>query len=306
MNYCSLDDAFQSPQGGVPQPGCTDDEASRQARKEERRKTRKSKILPMGSYVDPSKDPDRQNLNPLPDVPAMKPYSFDSFDSYNKASRHSKGQKNPYPPTKSQYDKDPLDEYCKAEYENHYMTIPVNGNTVTASKRFFGAQGPTDEPYADYTPDGGNLLQPDFTKAFQQDAGTSRAGTSSELPPPQMDMYWKPLTPSGVETSILPSIASAFSASASSSYPSVTARRTGSMSREHLPPHHSIRSSYEKGEISMEDVMKKLDKLFTKLDDMNHSTPEQLTSEMLMFISSGVFVLFLMDLLVKRGGSMRF
>jgi hypothetical protein len=74
------------------------------------------------------------------------------------------------------------------------------------------------------------------------------------------------------------------------------------MTREHLPPHHSLRSAYEKGEISMEDVMKKLDKLFTKLDDMNHSTPEQLTSEMLMFISSGIFVLFLMDLLVKRGG----
>ena len=53
--------------------------------------------------------------------------------------------------------------------------------------------------------------------------------------------------------------------------------------------------------------MKKLDMLFSKLEDMEYrSTPEQLTSEMLMFISSGIFVLFLMDLLVKRGNSMRF
>jgi hypothetical protein len=304
MMYCSLDVAFQEPQEGAPSPGCTDADASRQARKEERRKARKAKVLPMGSYVDPSKDPDRQHLIPLPDVPAMNPSSAssassasasasafstpsDSFDSYNKATIHSKTWKNPYPPTSSKYDKDTLDEYSKAEYENHYMTIPINGNSVTASKRFFGAQGPTDEPYADYIPEESHqLLQPDFTKAFSSGSGTSRAGTSSSLPPTPMDMYWKPLTPSGVST--------AFTQNGSGS--------AMSMSREHLPPHHSLRSAYEKGEISMEDVMKKLDKLFAKLDDMNQSTPEQLTSEMLMFISSGIFVMFLMDLLVKRGG----
>ena len=306
MKYCSLDDAFQSVQG-TPQAGCTDSDAARQARKEERRKARKSKIIPMGSYVDGSKDIDRQHLNPLPDVPAMNPAS-DSFDSYNKAKHnsHSNPSTNPYPPTTSQYDKDPLDDYSKVEYENHYMTIPVNGNSVTASKRFFGAHGPTDEPYADYTPDDTNhLLQPDFTKAFRS-GGTSRAGTSSALPPPQMDMYWKPLTPSGTETSFLPSSTALSSFPSGMASVSSASSASASFTREHLPPHHSLRSAYQKGEISMDDVMKKLDTLFNKLDDMNHSTPEQLTSEMLMFISSGIFVLFLMDLLVKRGGSMRF
>lgn len=300
MMYCSLDAAFQS-----PSPGCTDTDASRQARKEERRKARKTKMIPMGSSIDPSRDPDRQHLIPLPDVPAMNSSTSafssdsdllteDSFDTHNKAKHYSKASKNPHPPTSSEYDKDPLEKYSQAEYENHYMTVPISGNTVAVSKRYFGAQGPTDEPYANYIPGDASddpLLQPDFTKAFQMGGGSSRAGTSSALPSPPMDMYWKPLTPSGVTTSFLPS---------SSSSPSFSA--SASMSREHLPPHHSLRSAYEKGEISMEDVMKKLDKLFAKLDDMNHSTPEQLTSEMLMFISSGIFVLFLMDLLVKRGG----
>jgi len=111
--------------------------------------------------------------------------------------------------------------------------------------------------------------------AFQQ-VGVHKAGSSPTLPPPVTDMFWKPITPTGhSQTAFI----------------------------EHLPPspHRSLRSAYENGDISMEEVMKKLDKLFAKLDDMNHrSTPEQLTSEMLMFISSGIFVLFLMDLLVKR------
>ena len=56
----------------------------------------------------------------------------------------------------------------------------------------------------------------------------------------------------------------------------------------------------------MEEVMRKMDKLFARLDDMNTSTPEQITSELLMFISSGIFVIFMMDLLVKKGSTLRF
>jgi len=107
-------------------------------------------------------------------------------------------------------------------------------------------------------------------------------------------MYWKPQTASGAHTAFyenpLPP---------SGKYYTPPSRSSSS--------HRSLRTAYENGEISPGELMKKLDLLFAKLDDMEYrSTPEQLTSEMLMFISSGVFVLFLMDLLVKRGGSMRF
>ncbi len=77
---------------------------------------------------------------------------------------------------------------------------------------------------------------------------------------------------------------------------------------EHLPPpggkYYQRPSS--NNEVSMDQVMKKLDKLFARLDDMNSSSPEQVTSELLMFISSGIFVLFMMDLLVKKGSKLRF
>jgi hypothetical protein len=51
--------------------------------------------------------------------------------------------------------------------------------------------------------------------------------------------------------------------------------------------------------------MKKIDKIFARLDDMNNSSPEQVASEIMMFISSGIFIIFLMDLLVKKGGKLR-
>ena len=83
-------------------------------------------------------------------------------------------------------------------------------------------------------------------------------------------MYWKPLTATG-ETSF-------------------TDRNT--------PP-----TDYR---LDTNDIMKKLDKLWARLDDMNTTSPEQVTSELLMFISSGIFVLFMMDLLVKKGSTLRF
>jgi hypothetical protein len=293
MMYCALEDAFQGPQG-VPHPGCGDDEATRQARKEERRRARRSKVIPMGTPAETSKDPDRQPWNPLPDVPAMsgskghqeQGQNQETFDPYNKAMHTTQTHENPASPTRFAYHKDPIGQYARDECAQQYMTIPVNGTNVITSKRFFGAQGPTDEPYADYapdSPDNSSLLQPDFTQAFQQRATQGAKATSAALPPPVLDQFWKPLTPSGVQTSFI----------------------------EHLPPSHdasrsmgrgrSLRSAYEQGDISSEAIMKKLDQLFAKLEDMNHSTPEQLTSEMMMFVSSGIFVLFLMDLLVKRG-----
>lgn len=287
MMYCTLEDAFQGPQG-APHPGCGDDEAARQARKEERRRARRSKVVPMGTPAE-AKDPDRQPWNPLPDVPAMTGSASavqdheETFDIYNKAAHTQQTAENPSCPTKFTYHKDLLGQHARDEMRQHYMTIPVNGHSITASKKFFGAQGPTDEPYANYAPDSSSLLQPDFTQAFQQRAAQGAKAASAALPPPVLDQFWKPLTPTGAQTAFIEHLPPAPSSSSSSG--------------------RTLRSAYERGDLSSDEIMKKLDQLFAKLEDMNHSTPEQLASEMLMFVSSGIFVLFLMDLMVKRGGA---
>ena len=239
MNYCALDDAFQTI-GSAPSPGCANDSATKAARKEERRKARRCKG-PAESYFD--KDPDRQNLNKLPIVPAMNP---------------STGLREHVPVTQQYEPVLPMNDSMAVTNE-----IPCNipGTTerqkTCTSAAWFGAD--IDESFADYIPDSQNYrLEPDFLKAFDQ-VGVSRAGS------PNTNMNWKPRMANGARTSFV-----------------------------------------DKGEYTPDDIMKKLDKLWARLDDMNTSTPEQVTSELLMFISSGIFVLFMMDLLVKKGSTMRF
>lgn len=289
MNYCDLDAAFQAI-GSAPSPGCENDYSTKMARKEERRKARRCKGPP-ATYLDINgdKDPDRQNLNKLPEIPPMNPATGlrehapvtapqGSKEPFVETFHHHKKSEHTERP---EYNEDPLQHYLEDETRGHYMAVPMTNNNTITKKRFFGASGPTDEPYADYIPDQQDYkLQPDFLKAFEH-SGVAKAGASATLPNPSVNMYWKPLTTSGAQTSFI----------------------------EQLPPpggkYYRPSRSYD-GEISMEDVMKKMDKIFARLDDMNQSSPEQITSELLMFISSGIFVLFLMDLLVKKGSKMRF
>jgi hypothetical protein len=239
MNYCDLDDAFQI--HGAPEQRSSED-SGKIARKEERRKAKRCKG-PAATYLNINDtDPDRQNLTKSPMVPAMNPVT---------------GLKEHVPVTAPQGDLEPFQD----------TAVPIQ----SIKKKFFGADPAEDSVFADYLPDSSNYqLQPDFLSAFEQ-AGVARAGSAQQLPNPSVNMYWKPLSTAGAQTSFI----------------------------EKLPPPGG--KYFKSGEISMEDVMRRVDSLFAKLDDMNQSTPEQVTSELLMFISTGIFVLFVMDLLVKKG-----
>ena len=287
MNGCALDDAFQNI-GGAPSPGCTADYATKMARKEERRKARRCKG-PAAEYLDiEDKDPDRQTFHKLPDVPAMNPATgmrehtpvtapqgtTEAFSIRSKCPTSCDQQHI------HNFDKDPLHDYLEDEIEKRLIPVKTPTSEVfKTTKKYFGMD-PDSDGFADYEPEATNeLLYPDFRKTFEQ-AGVARAGSSTSLPNPSVNMYWKPVTTSGAQTSFV----------------------------EHLPPpggkYHQRKSMGD--DVSMDHVMKKLDKLFARLDDMNSSSPEQVTSELLMFISSGIFVLFMMDLLVKKGSKLRF
>ena len=247
MNYCSLEDAFQE----APSPGCGSDHATKQARREERRKARRCKG-PAATYLD--LDPDRQNLTPLPEVNAMN---------------HVTGLREHVPVTA------PQDEGFASEL---IRVQPASvGPAGSSKKKFFGAD--PDDGFADYEPDQQDSPT-DFMAAFQP------SGVTGPLPSPSMQQEWKPLTASGAQTAFI----------------------------EHLPPPGGQYASRELrvpralrgGEMSMEDMMKKMDRIMARLDDTHTASPEQVTSEIMMFISSGIFVLFLMDLLVKKGSTLRF
>ena len=304
MNYCALDDAFQEI-GGAPSPGCATDYSTRAARKEERKKAKRCKG-PAGEYLNQNQDPDRQQFTRLPDVPAMNhmiglkehapvtgqysegfaedDYSSETPKQENVRQNMNPSKKgNPAPASSPKYDKDPLASYVVNEARAKVMTVPTVTEQLTSSfkKNFFGADPDADD-FADYMPEQDNYrLQPDFHNAFEH-AGVARAGSAdaARLPNPSVNMFWKPLTQTGGQTAFM----------------------------EHLPPPGGkyYRPPAKHGEVSMEEVMKKMDKIFARLDDMNVSSPEQITSELMMFVSSGIFVLFMMNLLVKKGSTLRF
>ena len=281
MNYCALDDAFQTI-GGAPSPGCGADYATKMARKEERRKARRCKG-PAAEYLDiEDKDPDRQTFPS--DVPPMNPaigMREHAPVTAPQGTTEAFAHVNPQPPVdqkKSNFDKDPMYAYMKDEMTKHLVPVRApTSETLQPSKKYFGMD-PDNDAFADYEPTN-ETLYPDFRKTFEG-SGIAKAGSSATLPNPSVNMFWKPLTTAGAQTSFV----------------------------EHLPPPGGkyYRPQTSNGEVSMDQVMKKIDKLFARLDDMNTSSPEQVTSELLMFISSGIFVLFMMDLLVKKGSKLRF
>jgi len=279
MNYCALDDAFQAI-GGAPSPGCSMDAASKAARKEERRKARRCKG-PAATYLD--LDPDRpsaQNetvsamnsaIGMTEHVPVTAQYGITEPFTH----KHPK-EKQDTP----NFDKDPLYDYIQSDIAEHVMKVRTSdSNSSPSRKSYFGASVEDgDDGFADYIPD--EKDEPtDFRKAFDH-MGVGRAGSTATLPNASANMYWKPLTRTGAQTAFV----------------------------EHLPPNAlASNTSFNRDHGSMSEVMKKIDKLFARLEDMNSSTsPEQATSEIMMFVSSGIFVLFLMDLMVKKGSTMRF
>lgn len=276
MNYCALEDAYQEI-GGAPSPGCAMDYATKAARKEERRKARKGKE-DTHKFIPPT-PPALQSISSV-----SEPFS-EPFGHHTRINQ----PENPASVGSPDYDKDPLHDYVVNEQRAQVMTVPVVSEKFTAKKKFFGAD-PDGDAFADYIPDQENYrLQPDFLTAFEH-AGVAKAGSAnkasfrnehvSKLPTAVANMYWKPLTPSGAQTSFM----------------------------KDSPVQHNSQKYYSdvKQGISNAEIMKKIDKIFARLDDMNVVSPEQIHSELLMFISSGIFVLFMMDLLVKKGSTLRF
>lgn len=270
MNYCSLDDAFQL-SGAIPSPGCSKDFASKEARKEERRKARRCKGPQMEFLGIGDKDPDRQHLTKTPNIPAMNPVT--GLREHHPVDA-PQGSLEPFLPRN---DGDPHGDIVRSTFPINIPGTTESQASCPGRKKFFGAD--PDDAFADYVPDEKSyLLQPDFTKAFSG-SGTNKAGTEDSLPAPSVNQYWKPITPSGAQTAFFNKLPPP----------------GGEYYRE--PPVNYGQKSY-----SNDEVIKKIDQLFARLDDMQHtSSPEQVTTELLMFISTGIFVMFMMDLLVKKG-----
>lgn len=322
MEYCSIDDAFPPIGGGPANTGCKDNKAGSVARKEERKKAKRCKGPPLsfleGSGDAPLTDPDRlylptgdkamlQNTGSLLNRPALIP--LPNTPPLNRSTGLIQHAPVDAPPAEPFEDMSPEPESeIKASFRSE-QPLPamqkiynklINPSTIAGPNqmqkaklpKYFGANYDDDravdatsmkdeameEGFASFTniigDDPGYRLSPDFTSAFAG-KGVEKASGTDVLPIPSVKNVWKPLTPSGANTAFF----------------------------DRLPSPGGEIPSGQRSE--KEELFRKLDSIYARLDDLENRRSENAQTETLLFIMSGIFILFSMDLLVKRTGNIR-
>lgn len=293
MDYCSVDDAF--PQIGPSNPGCVDQKASQAARKEERKKAKRCKGPPL-TFLD--LDPDRPAVQRVPEVPPLNPAT-----GLREHAPVDAPQAEPFQDVNVPYDltsqRQPDDAGQVAR-----NTFPiVKGQNALPKKAscvpsYFGASGDMEEGFQgtfgmtskNYSPkvnyenvignDDSYRLFPDFKAAFDRVTGTSAATGKALAPVPSVGIEWKPLTPSGARTAFF----------------------------DELPPPGGTYPRDTPSVVTAEEsrtIQKKLDTLFARLDDLESRRGENTQTEILLFVMSGLFVIFGMDIISKQAARIR-
>ena len=227
MSGCSLTEAF---------PDVTE-KSGKIARKEERKKA-KACGGPALSFLK-AQDPDRFAEKP-DEAPAPMKESFtcEGDDSASLIGQHVK---------------DVIGEKSR-------NTLPKASATPSNVPSYFGKS----ESFADFNPalndNPGYQIQGAGFGSFDKKGLEKVTGT--RLPTPVLNDAWKPLTPSGAQTSF-------FDAKYTSTTPD---------------------DSFSKSE--KEALLHKLDVLFARLDDLENKKNEYAHTEISLFILSGLFLLF--------------
>jgi hypothetical protein len=295
MEYCSIDDAFPPVGGGPAATGCKGSKAGALARKEERKKAKRCKGPPLtfleGSGDLPLTDPDRPALIPLPETPPLnKATGLIQHAPVDAPPREPFTDMSPEPESEmlASFRSEQPDPALQAIYNKlpDLSSIPGPNKALKGKlPSYFGANhdadDAVDEGFANFTnvigDDPGYRLSPDFTSAFAG-KGYEKASGTDVLPIPSVRNVWKPLTPSGASTAFY----------------------------DRLPsPGGEIPIGQVSGSFDKEEMFRKLDSIYARLDDLENRRGENAQTETLLFVMSGIFILFSMDLIVKRTGNVR-
>ncbi len=294
MEYCSLNEAFPEVGGGPAPAGCKDSKAGSVARKEERKKAKRCKGPPLTFLEAPGDgplvDPDRPALRPLPVTPPLNSATGLIQHAPVDAPPKEAFQDFQDPRPKSEILASFRSEQPPAD-EAILNTMPkgIAGPTKQQPNKlpkYFGANyddDATEEGFTSFTniigDDPGYRLGADFTTQFEG-RGVEKAQGVEVLPIPSVKNVWKPLTPGGARTAFFESLPQP-----GGMIPIDQARQA--------PP-------YEK-----EEFFRRLDSIYARLDDLEIRKSENAQTEVLLFIMSGIFVLFSMDILVRKTGNVR-
>jgi len=296
MDGCSLKDAF--PDGAFSSEDCYNRGSGDESRRQEKKKARRCR--------DPSLqvlEPDRQNVRRLDPVFPM------NKDTGLKEHSPATAQY-PYEPfvgeTGSMTD---LDVIRKNVTSPNKLQQPSSTSSASSLSSYFGAdptdtvspvqkEGFTSAPYVNVIgEDSTYRLLPDFAQTFgAQNNGVyegssptrketayltpTQMSPSDVLPVPNIDNFWKTKHVTGGQSSYFASLRPP------SGMPS------GMSSMLSIPGDDT---QSEGGTTQKRDVLEKLDRIFARLDDMETKKGENANTEVLMFIMTGLGVIFLMD-----------
>ena len=302
-----LDDAF--PSGAFGSPGCQDRTSGDESRRQEKKKARRCRgpaatYLNSGMNMVGAVDPDRpavQHMAPVPALnkktglmehkPVTQQYDFESFvgemDDLPAIRKNVEGPSALQTQTAPAY-------FGASPNETPSSGVMTKANVTehfsSSSAPFVDIIG-QEESYK---------LSPDFGTTFGMKGAQNAAGSSmpsgpspinqetsyltptkmlpnSILPFPNVDNFWKNNPTTGGQSSFYSSL----------KYPG---GRPSGMVQE-LEHENADTTS-----LSRKELMTKLDKIYARLDDIDSVKSENAQTEILLFIMTGLGVIFLMDI----------
>lgn len=302
MDGCSIQDAF--PSGPFASTGCVDTKVAEESRRQEKKRARKCRG-PHGTYLNNGYNmvgaigPDKvsQNLSATP-----------AYDAKIGLSVHN--------PVTEQYNYETfvggMDDLPSIRKDIQGQTALQSGSTPS----FFGAS-PNDEtptasrqqpglvetfqssaaPFVDVIGQNESAtLEPDFRKSFSLKGASRAEGSPIASGPSPVNQESNYLTPTGMlPNSILPvpnldlfwKDGTGAIAGGQSSFFSHLKAPGGQPSGSIEAPDYSSSDRRE--------MLSKLDRIFARLDDVEASRVENSQTEVLLFILTGLGVIFLMD-----------
>ena len=268
MDGCTLDDAF--PTGAMASAGCVDTKTADESRRQEKKRAKKCRG-PALNYLNSGMN----NVGGVdPDRLARRMEAVPTLNEKIGLTQHE--------PVTQEY------EYFVGGVDN---VSSINSKIVSNKKsdntpNFFGAdpndgsvgshtkEGFTSAPYVDVIgEDESYRLKPNFSETFDNKSylTPTKMLPSGNLPYPNLDNFWKENGLAGGQSSFFAQLKN--------------------------PSGQPSRGGDEPEQLSKnQEVLQKLDRIFARLDDMDSVKSENSQTEVLLFILTGLGVIFLMDI----------
>ncbi len=306
MEYCSIDDAF--PAQGTSAPGCRGSDSSSSQRREERRRAKRCKA-PSQKFLDA----DRQGFD-LGEEPSPMRGSGALTDGVNPFNPETGMQEHAPLTADTAYgqEEEALAQVPRSAYTArrpptatvaaHVKLRETEGPRTLISSAsakppaYFGADPDADisgfsnsnnlsDGFQNFNPIEDSkeyMMETDFAHTFGQRGENKASGTT--LPIPSIVDAWKRLTPSGASTAFIEHLPSP----------------GGSL----MPPATSTSySGFSRSQNISDDMKRRFDEIFSRLDDLESSRSagdKNTQMEIFLFILSGMFVMFTVDMFARR------